>query len=55
MKLLPASSLVEAIQKLEATPEYTQLLLMRDSEEGNGHRLFQSLMEPTYTISGKAP
>ena len=55
MKLLPASALVEAIQKLEATPEYTQLLLMRDSEEGNGHRLFQSLMEPTYTISGKAP
>ena len=55
MKLLPASALVEAIQKLEETPEYTQLLLMRESEEGNGHGLFQSLMEPTYTISGNAP
>ena len=55
MKLLPADCLAEAIQKLEETPEYTEPLLMRDSEEGNGHRLFQSLMEPTYTISGKAP
>ena len=56
MNLMPASHVEDAIARLEEQfPQYSSLLSFGAVAEGPGHALFQSLMEPTHSIVGKAP
>ena len=56
MNLMPASHVDDAIAGLEEQyPQYSTLLTFEAVAEGPGHALYQSLMEPTHSIVGKAP